>query len=1182
MKKRLLTVLLAFAALAGMGQSWNAITSGEPAPFKTNLRSATESSITVNIQVPGFHTFEVNTPRGEAMIVSVPKAVSTSAAGEPHLPMIAIPAIIGDRQHYTIRVVQAAYADYPMEVAPSKGDFSRQIQPEDVPFTYGQAYSADAFFPEQRVDLYDPYILRDFRGQNIVVHPFAYNPATKTLRVYYDLTVELYSDRSEGENTKERLSKTLKLNEEFKTLYQSRFINFETALNRYTPVNETGHMLIICHDAFMDAMLPFVAWKKQIGIPTTMVGTSTSGATPEAIKNYIQQQYALDPDITHILLVGDSQHIQGYYSNNPGYSGRSDNWYGQLEGNDFYNDVIVGRFSAESLNDVTTQVNKVIYYERDLNASDTWLTTGTGVATTAGSGGHYSEDDWQHVDNLRSDLLGYHYSEVYRDYQAGGGASSNAATLSQHINNGVSIINYCNHGSETSWGVFNYSNSNVNALTNVNKLPIVWSVACLVGKYDHYQPCFGETWLRANNSNDPSQPTGAIGGMFSYISQPWIPPMYGQDEMVDVLVEGYQNHIKRTLGGTSFDGNMKIIDQYGQNNAAGMGTYMCWILYGDPSLTLRNDLPADMAVEHAPAIHIAATSFEVTAANGEDARATLTFNGEILGSAVIQNGTANIECEAPGQTGLATLTVFGYNKITYIATIPVVTGEDDEPVSVTVSANPTIIPRGGSTTLNAQATGGNWYVQYNWTPAENLDNPHAKSPVASPTSTTTYTCTVNSGSYSGADSVTVAVVCPPSNLTATAEGNSIVLNWNPAEPADSYNVYRSSVLIAEGLTEPTYTDADLAPGSYSYRVATLYQEVLSPKSSPVAATILAPLGVTAVANPAVIPAGGSTTLTATVSGGTGTCTYQWTPAETVADPNAATTTATPAGTTTYTVTANRGDETATAETTVQVVTAPLGLTATLSPDSDNQVELSWEAATLADSYRVYDNNTPVLSGLTDTHCTLSDLINGNHCFTVCAVFQNVASPASEEACMEIFACLPPEELIATYQWEDNQFGALLVWQKNQHANMSLNRFFILRGTTPDQMEQIGYLVNVPYTYRYQYFDEEVDPGSYYYQVVADYGDAGACSSETVLVEVTTVDENAAACKVYPVPATDQLTVEAPGMRSIRLVNSLGQTVYETAVSENKTSFDPSRFGKGVFMLLIQFDQSVTTRTLIIK
>ncbi len=1182
MKKTLFTILLALATLFSMGQSWNALSSSTPSTIQTTLLHASESKIAVRLQVPGFHTLAVNTPRGEAMIVSVPKTVSTSAAGEPHLPMIAVPVLIGDQQHYAIRVTDAKYVDFPMEVAPSKGDFSRQINPEDVPFTYGPAYTNDAFYPEQRVGLYDPYILRDFRGQNMVVHPFAYNPVSHTLRVYYDLTVEMYDDLGEGQNTKTRKSTSMKMDNEFKSMYEHRFINYETSTTRYTPVNENGHLLIICHDAFMDAMQPFIAWKKQIGIPTTMVGTSVTGTTVESIKSYIQQQYAQDPSLAHILLVGDSQHIPGYYANYPSYSGRSDNWYGQVDGDDRYNDVIVGRFSAETADQVTVQVNKVIHYERDINATDTWLTTGTGVATQAGSGGHFGEDDWQHVDNLRTDLLGYHYSEVYRDYQSGGGAQSSAATLSQHINQGVSIINYCNHGSETSWGVFNYSNSNVNNLTNVNKLPIVWSVACLNGKYDHYQPCFAEAWLRANNNNDVNQPTGAIGGMFSYISQPWVPPMYGQDEMVDVLVESYESNIKRTFGGVSFDGNMKIIDQYGQNNAMGMGTYMCWILFGDPTLTLRNAVPTEMTLDYAPALNLGATSFEVSGTNAEGARATLTIDGEILGSAVINNGTAFLEFDAPGQPGLATLTVFGYNKITYTATLPIVTGADDEPVNVAVSANPYVISRGTSTTLNAQATGGNWYFQYNWTPAEGLDNPHAKSPVANPTVTTTYTCTVNSGSYSDVDSCTVTVVCPPDNLTTTPEGNNIVLNWTAADPADSYNIYRTSVLIAEGVTGTTYTDADLNPGTYSYRVATVYQGVMSPKSGASAATVAAPLSVTATANPTVIPFGASATLTATPSTGNSACTYQWTPAETLANPNAATTAATPSVTTTYTVLVNRDSETASAEATIQVVTAPTALTATLNEEGGNQVELHWAAAELADTYRVYDNNQMVQANLSETHCVLGNLSNGNHCFTVSAVYQSVESPVSSAACVEVDVCLPPEDFTATYYWEDNHFGTMLVWQKNQAANMSLNRFYIYRGTDPDHMEQIGYLVNVPYTYRYQYLDEEVEPGAYYYQIVANYGGEEGCASETLAVMVTAVGEANDRCKVYPIPATDHLTVEAPGMRSIRLFNTLGQTVYQAPLENGSLSFDPSPLGKGIFMLQIQGDQTVITRTLIIK
>ena len=235
MRKHILTALLVMLTVVTFGQQWVSIKSNTPSTIQTTLVSSSENQITVNLQVSGFFTQEVTTPRGEANLIMVPKTVSTAEAGEPKLPLFAIPAIVGDRQHYSIRVVDAQYIDYPMEVAPSKGDFPRTINPDDVPYTYGEAYSTDAFFPTQNVGLYDPYILRDFRGQNMVVYPFAYNPVTHTLRVYYNMTVEMYADGQQGENTLSRRSNEVKMDAEFGALYDNHFINYHESLNRYTP-----------------------------------------------------------------------------------------------------------------------------------------------------------------------------------------------------------------------------------------------------------------------------------------------------------------------------------------------------------------------------------------------------------------------------------------------------------------------------------------------------------------------------------------------------------------------------------------------------------------------------------------------------------------------------------------------------------------------------------------------------------------------------------------------------------------------------------------------------------------------------------------------------------------------------------------------------------------------------------
>ena len=137
--KKLTLLLLVLFPLLSFAQQWTAISSDQPTTLQTSLISSSENKVTVHLQVPGFYTLEVNTPRGNAQVIAMPKTVSTSEAGEPALPMIAIPAIIGDQGHYSIKVVDASYLEYAMDVAPSKGDFSRQIDPADVPYTYGPA-----------------------------------------------------------------------------------------------------------------------------------------------------------------------------------------------------------------------------------------------------------------------------------------------------------------------------------------------------------------------------------------------------------------------------------------------------------------------------------------------------------------------------------------------------------------------------------------------------------------------------------------------------------------------------------------------------------------------------------------------------------------------------------------------------------------------------------------------------------------------------------------------------------------------------------------------------------------------------------------------------------------------------------------------------------------------------------
>ena len=321
-----------------------------------------------------------------------------------------------------------------------------------------------------------------------------------------------------------------------------------------------------------------------------------------------------------------------------------------------------------------------------------------------------------------------------------------------------------------------------------------------------------------------------------------------------------------------------------------------------------------------------------------------------------------------------------------------------------VSAQPTVIAQGGSSQLNAAASGGNGSFSYSWTPNASLNDASIHNPIASPTTTTTYTCTVTSGGQTGSGSCTVKVVCPPTDLTATVQNsNNVHLNWTAANPADSYNVYRNDTLIGQGVTNSNYDDNGLSSGTYHYRVSAVYQGVESPKSNEASAAIYNSLNVTATANPVTIPDGGSSTLTATASGGDGNYTYNWTPSTGLNNTHIQSPTATPYSTTTYTVTVESNGETASDDVTVNVVKAPTNLTATVQ--NTNNVHLSWNATNPADSYKVYRDNTMIAQGITNTSYNDNGLSSGTYHYRVSAVYQGVESPKSNEASATIYASL---------------------------------------------------------------------------------------------------------------------------------------------------------------------------------
>src|SRR6056297_2547995 len=338
----------------------------------------------LTIEIGAFYKEAVKTPRGESFILSLEEGSKLLKKGYPDLSKITTSFIVPDHKNMRVNILSSEYQEFEnIEIAPSKGNITRDKDPNDIPFVYGDIYNEDKFFPEEIASIQDPYILRDYRGQAVWIYPFQYNAKTKTLRVYTKIVIELIADEGKAKNILSRKSPLQKMNDEFELIYRSHFINYPQN-KRYDIVEEEGEMLIISDASYMAAMQDFVDWKKQKGIPVTMVDVEDIGRTASNIDAYIEDFYT-NNNLIFVLLVGDGGTTSGRIPSLISNGEDSDNFYGYILGSDHYPEIFVGRFSAESVSDVETQVARVIHYERDLTSGSSWLAKGTGVASDQGT-----------------------------------------------------------------------------------------------------------------------------------------------------------------------------------------------------------------------------------------------------------------------------------------------------------------------------------------------------------------------------------------------------------------------------------------------------------------------------------------------------------------------------------------------------------------------------------------------------------------------------------------------------------------------------------------------------------------------------------------------------------------------------------------------------------------------------
>ena len=833
MKKIIFSIVLIVSVLFTFAQS-NSQPAGQQ-PYTVSYSQPQPGVHQLTFEIHDYSIGEVTHDGVTYSKINFASTTTTQLKGWAELPYVSAAIQLPADKDVDMEIVPMEPTTYTLshQMVPSRGVIYRNQNPAEIPYEVNPASMTETDYPIYFATMEEPFIVRDVRGTSVQCYPFHYNAAANTLTVYRKMTVTLRENSRPATNPLTRINPTPV--KEAIGMYQNLFLNYEPTRDALAQ-GEKGDILVLTPSAYENAADLYIQWKKEMGYNVEKQVVS-SGAN---VTSTIQTAYNSNGNLMYVQLFGDWADIKSNTVTVDYSAAPADPKMGCVAGNDNYPDIAIGRFSCSSNAQALVQVNKAINYEKNPNMDPGWRETFIGIGSSEGQGsGDDGEIDYVHVQRIYSERLA---DFTYLTENGNYGDNSTASTLAGHVNAGASTIAYCGHGAETYFVTTNYSNTNVNASTNGDRLPFIVAVACVNGKFNQSGDCFAEAWLKKENG-------GAVVTLMSTINQPWTPPQRGQDYFYDILVGGFdynqysgQNGIntneQRTHWG-SIVVNAFTLALTESSTSSDVETFQTWTTFGDASLQLRTKQP------------VAITSSVNTLMTGVPYTTTITANGQPVEDALVcisQNDTYySAYTDANGQVtiqhdfsaGDVLLVVTAFNNTTIYETIPCTAG--NVPYLVLDSYTPDIVEYGQQPylTLTLQnmggvATSGNTTVTLscNDPMMSILDGTGYFSPMAANGGTATdnngfqlsindnvttghvftmnWTATCDGDSWNGTFELTaIGSDCQaPTGLTATANGSTVTLTWDDDSSIETFT-------ITDDVEGHTYGDIN-SPGTVGW------------------------------------------------------------------------------------------------------------------------------------------------------------------------------------------------------------------------------------------------------------------------------------------------------------------------------------------------------------------------------
>ena len=798
MKKLSLLFVLALSTMFALAQNGRIDLRHET---KAEITKSEFSKLTAVFSYGSIESIEVPTERGIFSEIAIEGTYALGEIGTPELPashqLLAVPFGATPR----VNVVSYTTVDYRLSdygigtLLPHQPSVRKDQNLDEVEFVYNaDAYQTRslASAPEATIEVQGT--MRGIRIGSLVINPVSYNPASNTLRVFNDIEVEINFDGADRAETERMLLSTY--SPYFDIVYKQMF-NYRQILSVYDDHPDLMaypvHMIVITPENYVSTLQPWINWKIQKGFDVNVVTTAQAGSNYNAIRTYVQNLYntgvSQGATPTFLVLVGDVAQVP----NTMGSASQkvTDLYYGSVD-NDYFPDMFYSRMSAENTSQLTAIINKILQYEQYTMPDPSYLNNVTLIA------------GWDSYWTARVGAPTINYATTYY-YNTAHGFNEVHSHVNQSqypgcynaLSTGIGFVNYTAHGDNNMWYQPQFTNSNVNQLTNTDKYFLAMGNCCLSGNFGYSSACFGEAMIRAENKAAYSY-IGSCPNTYWYEDYYFgvgATNVFSQTPTLTNSATGvydgiWMDETYNTVSSMTFLGNIAVcFASTGGYQTSSNPTYY-WQAYhvlGDGSIMPYRVNPTPNTVNHASTFPTGATSFTVSAEAGS--YVGISQSNVLKGAALVPaSGTVNVPVSGVG-SGQVKIVVTKPQRQPYIQDINV--GGGGTSYAITVSASPAnggsvtgggTYQQGQSCTVNAMANTG--YTFTNWTENGNVVSTHASY---------TFVVTGNRNlvaNFTAIQNYTISVSANPTNGgTVTGggtyqQGQSCTVN---ATPATGYN-----------------------------------------------------------------------------------------------------------------------------------------------------------------------------------------------------------------------------------------------------------------------------------------------------------------------------------------------------------------------------------------------------------